>query len=261
VDASLAAGDVGGTDVELQAAAEALGTYVPPAEPGSSSKALGTNASLAAAGRGGYESSIILALAAAEGAECATGSEAALLLQSAEATGKANKQLSPQMEAAGRANKQSSPQEALTVIQKTTIRQNPDIKNISNNPRIQLHSRSTKATCNKKEISNNETIPISVGATGIANLEKPPKAALNKESRNLATSQEVLATTTSTIEYNYMVCYIVQLPNTIGGYMNFQDAAEDTSPYVFCYKVCFEEYKKNEGDVKAQIEKDQVLKH
>lgn len=81
------------------------------------------------------------------------------------------------------------------------------------------------------------------------------------ESSKLGKLQEALTATKYTKKYNYRVCYDVELPNTIDGYMIQLEGTPDQLPFVFDYKVCFQEYRKHKGDITSEIEKDKVLRH
>ena len=84
-----------------------------------------------------------------------------------------------------------------------------------------------------------------------------PVATTESESSN----KEDTSTSLSTNNYNYKVCYDVELQNTIDGYMLFLGGNSHNTPYAFDYKVCFESYKRHKGDVLSHAEKKMVMRN
>jgi hypothetical protein len=84
-----------------------------------------------------------------------------------------------------------------------------------------------------------------------------PVATTESESSN----KEDTSTSLSTNNYNYKVCYNVELQNTIDGYMLFLGGNSHNTPYAFDYKVCFESYKRHKGDVLSHAEKKMVMRN
>ncbi len=84
-----------------------------------------------------------------------------------------------------------------------------------------------------------------------------PVATTESESSN----KEDTSTSLSTNNYNYKVCYDVELQNTIDGYMLFLGGNTHNTPYAFDYKVCFESYKRHKGDVLSHAEKKMVMRN
>jgi hypothetical protein len=134
------------------------------------------------------------------------------------------------------------------------------------------HMASAKSTArldssSSKNSSNNAPATTTESET----VPQPTQATNNSNSTSKETLTTVVAATTeiateqegplSTNNYNYKVCYDVELQNTIDGYMLFLGGNEYKKPFVFNYKVCFEYYKKHKGDVVAQVEKDMVMKN
>jgi hypothetical protein len=84
-----------------------------------------------------------------------------------------------------------------------------------------------------------------------------PVATTESETSN----KEDTSTSLSTNNYNYKVCYNVELQNTIDGYMLFLGENTHNTPYAFDYKVCFESYKRHKGDVLSHAEKKMVMRN
>jgi hypothetical protein len=86
-----------------------------------------------------------------------------------------------------------------------------------------------------------------------------------QNSTNVAVSTTEAAneeeTSLSTNNFNYKVCYDVELQKTIDGYMIFLGGNEHHTPYVLDYKVCFEYYKWHKGDVLSEAVKSGVMQN
>jgi len=76
-----------------------------------------------------------------------------------------------------------------------------------------------------------------------------------------SSKKEDTSTSLSTNNYNYKLCYDVELQNTIDGYMLFLGGNTHNTPYAFDYKVCFESYKRHKGDVLSHAEKKMVMRN
>ena len=163
------------------------------------------------------------------------------------------------LELAGRAEQQRSMESSSTNNEKL-----PEITHTTDNS-----ISTSKASCNTAatETAPNTTTSMAaprptlpMNASNCSSNEKSttvPVATTESESSN----KEDTSTSLSTNNYNYKVCYDVELQNTIDGYMLFLGGNSHNTPYAFDYKVCFESYKRHKGDVLSHAEKKMVMRN
>jgi hypothetical protein len=205
---------------------------------------------------GGYETSAVILLQAASNVRNSASATAVALSSGGTGSNKVvettnmdeNNQVGIQklLELAGRAEEQRSMESSST-----------------NSISTSKASTNTGATITAPNTTTSVAAPrptLPMNASNCSSNEKSttvPVATTESESSN----KEDTSTSLSTNNYNYKVCYDVELQNTIDGYMLFLGGNTHNTPYAFDYKVCFESYKRHKGDVLSHAEKKWVMRN
>ena len=206
---------------------------------------------------GGHESSAVMMLQAASNVMNSTSATAVALSSGGTGSNEVvettnmdeNNQVGIQklLELAGRAEEQRSMESSST-----------------NSISTSKASTNTGATITAPNTTTSVAAPrptIPMNASNCSSNEKSttvPVATTESESSNKEDTTTSLSTSNN---YNYKVCYDVELQNTVDGYMLFLGGNSHNTPYAFDYKVCFESYKRHKGDVLSHAEKKMVMRN